>query len=156
MSKNTQNAKKQTSQKGKKQSEGFKPVKKTEKSTSNTKLPVWYLFTRKSVAFANAAAELSESLQKIYGRDCTISQFEKLVALFPSLTKEEKGLIYLDKATVELLDAYNDAKEAKDNERKSFRTDIVIKDVSAGIKACLSSFDSSSETGQENQIQTPD
>lgn len=68
-----------------------------------------------------------------------------MVAEYSSLSKSEQALIYLDKGALDLLKSYRDSKDQKDKERRSFRSDIVIKDVESGLEACLSSLGSSSK-----------
>jgi hypothetical protein len=112
-------------------------------------LPSWASFTYKSVAFVHAAEGLSTKLLTIYGREVTISSFERMVAEFASLKAEEKALILLDKDCLILLQKYREAKDAKDTERKSFRSDTPLKDITTGLEACLSALDGPPETKED-------
>jgi hypothetical protein len=119
------------------------PAKKVSKVPSEPKaqakaLPNWAFFTHKSVEFNKLARDLSDRLHDIYGPEVTISQFEKLVAEFPTLSKEQQGLIFLDKRLLDALALYRGAKDAKDTERRSFRSDLPVKDITTGLEACLS------------------
>lgn len=116
------------------------PAKKfaAPKGDGKLKLPTYAFFTHKSVGFNKLARDLSDRLKDLYGPEVTISQFEKLVAEFPSYSAKERELIYLDKELLDLLASYRSAKDSKDTERRSFRSDISIKDVATGLEACLS------------------
>jgi hypothetical protein len=127
------------------------PAKKAAKPTSEVKakalaLPVWAFFTHKSVEFNKLARDLSDRLHAIYGPEVTISQFEKLVTEFPTLSKEQQGLVHLDRGLLDALRVYRNAKDAKDTERRSFRSDLPLKDITTGLEACLSVVGPPSDT----------
>lgn len=126
-----------------------KKAKESKDSTKKDSLPSWALFTIKSVEFSSAARDLSDRLKLIYGPETTISQFGKFVAEYPALTPEQKSLIMLDKMSLNLLQLYQTAKDAKDTERRTFRSDAPIKDITTGLEACLSTFDG--EEGDEDE-----
>jgi hypothetical protein len=135
-----------------------KKAKKPEKGAGQLKLPVWAFFTHKVVEFNKLARDLSDRLHAKYGPEVTISQFEKLVAEFSSLSDMDKELVYLDKKALALLNDYRSAKDAKDTERRSFRSDLPIKDITAGLEACLSRVKDQpdSEESEESQDDNAD
>lgn len=139
MSKSNKNSNQATSNKnvGKKQTQ---KVDKEKTPKGKETLPLYYQFTRKAVEFAMLARSLSEVLVQVYGPGTTISAFERLVAEYPSYKDEVKNLVYLDETVLRLLRRYRDAKTAKDSERKSFRSDVGIKDIETGLETCLSSL----------------
>jgi len=138
------------------------PAKKPTKEQSAPKgkgntLPVWAFFTKNSVEFVKTARELSARLHDLYGPEVTISQFEKLVTEFPSLTKSQQDLVFLDKGSLELLKSYRTIRDSKDTERRSFRSNIEIKDITSGLEACLSVAAPAPESGElDEEGEMPD
>lgn len=110
-------------------------------------LPNWAFFTKNSVDFVQVAKALSTKLHDVYGPEVSISQFEKMIAEFPSLKEEEKASIYLDKEMLALLENYRSKKDAKDTERKLFRIDAPLKDITTGLVACMSALDKKPPAG---------
>jgi len=76
-----------------------------------------------------------------------------MVAEYPVLTKGQQELIHLDKFALDLLALFRTAKDAKDTERRTFRSDAPIKDITAGLEACLSTFED--EGVEEEKVLSP-
>jgi len=95
----------------------------------------WAPFTKKSVAFTAAARKLSGLLTRTYGDNVTISQYEKMIASFQSMTKEQQSLIHIGQADLEALAEYRKARDIRDTERDTFRGNIAVADVEGGMEA---------------------
>jgi hypothetical protein len=52
----------------------------------------------------------------------------------------------LDRGLLDALRVYRNAKDAKDTERRSFRSDLPLKDITTGLEACLSVVGPPSDT----------
>lgn len=92
-------------------------------------------FTKKSVEFNKLAAKLSLLIKETYGDTVSISQFEKLIASLHSMDASKKALVYIDIDAIELVKAFRKARDARDAERDSFRSDIAVADVEGGLEA---------------------
>jgi len=98
----------------------------------------WATFTKKSVCFTDEARKLSELLTQTYGDNVSISQFEKMIAAYASMTDDRKGMIYINQAMIEQYEIFKAARDARDSERDSFRSDIAVTDVEGGLEALRS------------------
>jgi hypothetical protein len=127
--------------KGKRESNS-KPAAKSGKGKKPTvnKIPVYAHFTKKSVEFNACARALSETLSDTYGPGVTISQFEKLIAQYHTMDTAQRGLLYLEKDLLLEYDNYVKVRDARDAERRMFRGDVGIKDVTTGLDAAMSAL----------------
>jgi hypothetical protein len=93
------------------------------------------VFTKKSMVFNRAANRLGRALKALYGDEVTISFYEKMLSNLPSMPDDRKDLIYIDPMVIELHSKFTFAKEARDTERESFRSDIAIANIEGGLAA---------------------
>jgi len=101
----------------------------------------WAPFSKKSVAFVAVAKRLAECIHDTYGDNVSIAQFERFCVAADSFSPEEKGIMHLEKDLVLLLVQYHKAKEERDTERSSFRSDIKITNVEGKLASLLTQLD---------------
>lgn len=108
-------------------------------------------FTKKSHKFTCAARDLSDSLKSDYGDNVSISQFEKFVSAIPSMTDDQRNLLYVDGSLLVLMKNYRDARAARDAERDSFRGDVQIGNVDTGLAALVKLGENLSDDDDEKK-----
>lgn len=90
-------------------------------------------FTKKSVNFNKLAQELSHLLHKTYGDTVSITQFERFLAALPSMEAEKRAMLHLDTGAIALYEKYKNARDQRDTERETFRSDIAVTNVEGGL-----------------------
>lgn len=101
----------------------------------------WASFSKKSVAFVAVAKRLAEHIHDVYGDNVSIAQFEKYCVAAASFSAEEREIMHLEKDSILLLVEYQKAKDERDTERSSFRSDIKVTNVEGKLASLLSQFD---------------
>jgi hypothetical protein len=113
----------------------------------------WAPFTVKAVAFNQAAKTLAAGIESLYGKNVSITQFEKFCVAADSMPKEERDLVHVDKYCLQALQNYIKARDERDSERASFRSDVAVKDVEGALGSLLTSISGTDSvpTGQTPQ-----
>jgi hypothetical protein len=100
----------------------------------------WAPFTKKAVAFNQAAKTLAAEIESLYGKNVSITQFEKFCVAADSMSAEEKNLVHISASSLNALSNYIKARDARDSERASFRSDVAVKDVEGALGSLLTSI----------------
>jgi hypothetical protein len=100
----------------------------------------WQAFTKKSSDFVQSARELSEYLELLYGSQVSITQYEKFLVAYSNMSLEERARHDVGRDGIALAIKYQNAKDARDTERQSFRGDIAVADVAGTMASLLSTF----------------
>lgn len=125
-----------SSNKGKKSGKpGPKKGGASAKAGNSKKLWEWANFTTKSVSFNKEAKALAQLISETYGDGVTITQFEKMVAAFPSMSEDRKGLIFVTDELIAQFEKFKSARDTRDTERDSFRGDVAVANVEGGLEA---------------------
>jgi hypothetical protein len=103
-------------------------------------LPAFVFFTKKQANFIKLAKELTTILQKHYGEEVSISKFEKLFVSIQTLSPDKKALLDITKIEIMLLKEYRKARDERNSERSSFRSDVKIADIDGGMDTFMSTL----------------
>jgi len=80
----------------------------------------WAPFTKKAVTFHQAAKTLAAEIESLYGKNVSITQFEKFCVAPDSMSTEERDLVHVSTTAVESLLNYIKARDERDSERAPF------------------------------------
>jgi hypothetical protein len=122
----------------------------TKKSSQQKDGWEWAPFTKKAVTFNQAAKTLAAEIESLYGKNVSITQFEKFCVAADSMSPEEQNLVHVSASSLNALSNYLKARDARDSERSSFRSDVAVKDVEGALGSLLTSItgDCSSPSGE--------
>jgi hypothetical protein len=113
----------------------------------------WAPFTQKSVTFVQAAKTLAGEIHSLYGDNVSITQYEKYCVAINSMTDAEKAMVHVSATCVSALMNYIKARDERDSERSSFRSDVKVQDVEGSLATLLTSI---SGSGVPPSGSTPD
>jgi hypothetical protein len=99
----------------------------------------WAPFTQKSVIFVQAAKTLAAEIHSHYGDNVSIAQYERYCVAVPAMTDPEKAMAHVSKTCIQALMNYINARDERDSERASFRSDVKICDVEGSLATLLTS-----------------
>lgn len=116
---------------------GFSRNPKRKESSSGWE---WAPFTVKAVVFNRSADTLGEYVRATYGKEVSISHFEKFCLAASSFSEAERQISHLDATGVSLLASYQAARDARDAERSSFRSDVKVTDTKDAMASLLAEF----------------
>jgi hypothetical protein len=131
------------------------PNDSSKSKAQQGKIPAWWVFTYKSVAFAQAAKVLSSSIEDVYGKDISISHFERMIGELPTIAEDRRRLIHLDSDVLSAYDKYVVARDERDAERQSFRSFRSIQTVATGLETARQIVAAASD-GQNDQEEKKD
>jgi len=109
--------------------------KNSSEKKQGQKTPAFWSFTRSASKFRCAASELATILSAVYGPGVSISHFETFVSEVPTMSAAHREMCDIPAEAIEALTAYLQAKEARDAERLSFRSETTGRSITAGLEA---------------------